>query len=220
MVSQYFHTLLAQPEQMDALWAEGWRHFGTFFFRYATNTWQGKRCTVLPLRIDIPAFSLSQSQKRILKRNADLRVIIRETFIDEEKEALFDQHKNRFSHNVPENIYSFLSPVPDSVPCLNREICVFEGDKLLAVSFLDLGETATSAVYAMFDLAESKRSLGIFLILVGIRFSQENGFRYYYPGYAYREPSFYDYKKRFSGLEYYDWKKGWKPFKSGLRTED
>ena len=83
----------------------------------------------------------------------------------------------------------------------------------MAVTFLDLGENATSAVYAIFDPAEAKRSLGILMMLHSIRLSRERGYRYYYPGYAYREPFNYDYKKRFAGLEYLDWEFGWKPYR-------
>ena len=71
---------------------------------------------------------------------------------------------------------------------------------------LDVGQTATSAVYAMFDPAHSRRSLGIFTMLEAIRYSRERGRRHYYPGYACVEPSVYDYKKNFAGLEHYDWR--------------
>ena len=84
--------------------------------------------------------------------------------------------------------------------------------KLLGVTFLDLGERATSAVYAIFDPAETRRSLGILMMLHSIEFTREQGYRYYYPGYAYHEPFSYDYKKRFIGLEYLDWTEGWKPY--------
>ena len=98
------------------------------------------------------------------------------------------------------------------VPCRNQEICVYEGARLLAASFLDLGEAATSAVYAIFEPEEHKRSLGIFTMLRAIEHSRALGCRYYYPGYAYREPSVYDYKKNFAALEYLAWGEGWKSF--------
>jgi arginine-tRNA-protein transferase len=90
---------------------------------------------------------------------------------------------------------------------------------LIGVTYLDIGQTATSAVYAMFDPAEAKRSLGILMMLRSIVFSRERGYRYYYPGYAYREPSAYDYKKRFMGLEYLDWTAGWKPYVTRVDSE-
>ena len=36
---------------------------------------------------------------------------------------------------------------------------------------------------------------------------------YYYEGYAYEGESFYDYKKRFSGLECFDWSGHWEEFR-------
>jgi arginine-tRNA-protein transferase len=211
-INEYFVRARATPEQMDSLWALGWRHFGNFFFRYsASYTTEGFR-TVTPLRVELSKFAPSRSQKRAMGRNRKLRVIIRDTFIDEVKEGLFYRHRERFKENVPDSIYDFLSEDPAVEPCRNQEICVYGGDRLLAASFLDIGGQSTSAVYAMFEPSESKRSLGVFTMLEAIRYSRELGCKYYYPGYAYRQPSFYDYKKNFAGSEYYDWKEGWKPF--------
>ena len=209
---QSFLCTDATPAAMDQYWAEGWRHFGIFFFRYLTALHGGKRFTVLPLRIDLERFVLTRSQKRVLAKNEDTRILMRPTSVDEEKAALFLRHRRRFKDNVPSSLKDFLSPYPASAPCLNLELCVYAGPELLGVTFLDVGYTATSAVYAIFDPAEAKRSLGILMMLRSIEFSRQQGYRYYYPGYAYQEPFIYDYKKRFIGLEYLDWKTGWKAF--------
>ncbi len=212
LIDEYFLRDHATPEQMDWLWAQGWRHFGTYFFRYSVSShWGGVR-HVLPLRVDLEKFSPSRSQKRVIAKNRDLRVVIRDSFIDDAKEDLFYSHSERFNDNIPDSIYSFLSDEPATSPCANREICLYDGDRLLASSFLDIGKISTSAVYAMFDPDESWRSLGIFTMVEAIRYSRELGCRYYYPGYAYREPSIYDYKKNFTGLECFDWNDGWQPF--------
>jgi arginine-tRNA-protein transferase len=212
---EHFLCLRASPGKMDELWAEGWRHFGIIFVRYRTSIHGGKRFTVLPLRVDLERFTLSRSQKRVLAKNRDLEVILRPSSLDKAKEKLFDKHRNRFDENVPDSLFNFLSPNPAEVPCPNLELCIYRRKKLLGVTFLDIGETATSAVYAIFDPEESKRSLGILMMLHSIHFSREQGRRYYYPGYAYREPFAYDYKKRFSGLECLDWGAGWQPCVNG-----
>ena len=209
---EHFICLRASPSKMDQLWAQGWRHFGIIFARYRTSEHKGELFTVLPLRVDLARFSLSRSQKRVVAKNHDTRVIIRPASVDAEKAALFEKHRLRFDENVPTSLFNFLSPNPAEVPCPNLELCVYLGEKLLAVTFLDIGATATSGVYAIFDPAHSSRSLGVLMMLYSIQFSRQNGYRYYYPGYAYREPFTYDYKKRFSGLEELDWNKGWKPY--------
>lgn len=209
---QSFLCLSVEPAEMDRLWAAGWRHFGIFFFQYRHSRHGKVDFNVLPLRVNLQRFALSRSQKRVLKKNQNIRIITGAAAIDETKEALFNKHRRRFTENVPSSLHDFLSPIPDSVPCANLEICVYDGEKLIGVTFLDLGEKSTSAVYAIFDPAEAKRSLGILMMLHSIRFSRERGYRFYYPGYAYREPFTYDYKKRFSGLEYLDWGSGWKAY--------
>ena len=214
MINDVFVARRVGAGDMDLLWAAGWRHFGVYFFRYSIAEHGGAPCHVLPLRLEVATFVPSRSQRRVVKRNRDLQVVIRDTVIDPAKEALFDRHRKRFTDNVPDSLDDFLSPRPASVPCRNQEICVYRADMLLAVSFLDIGETATSAVYAAFEPSEHKRSLGILTMLSAIEYSRALGSRYYYPGYAYREPSMYDYKKRFSALEYLDWGAGWKPYQA------
>jgi arginine-tRNA-protein transferase len=207
----YFISHRRSPEEMDALWADGWRHFGALFFRYRRAEIGGRGCTVLPLRVELRRFAPSRSQRRVLARNRDLAVRLRASFVDEEKLDLFERHRRRFTNNVPESLYDFLSYEPSSVPCPAVEVCAYAGERLLAASFLDVGRRATSAVYAMFDPEESRRSLGIFTMLMAINFSRERGCLYYYPGYACRESSVYDYKKNFAGLECYDWRGRWHP---------
>ena len=206
-----FSCAYATPEQMDRLWEQGWRHFGTYFFRYRLAFHETGIFRVMPLRLNLHHFTLSRSQKRILAKNRDVRLVIRDTAITTEKEELFFHHRQRFTEHVPSSLFDFFTGRPASVPCRNREICVYQEDELIAASFLDIGKRSTSAVYAMFHLSHAKRSLGIFTMLEAIRYSHDLGCRYYYPGYAYEEPSFYDYKKNFTGLEALDWRRGWQP---------
>lgn len=205
VIDEYFFADEATPEQMDYLWADGWRHFGMFFFRYSTLQKRDGIFHVSPLRLSLEKFTLSTSQKRVIKKNQDLRVEIRDAEIDDEKAALFDRHKVRFSENIPDSIFDFFSSQPSSIPCQTKEICLFREEQMIAASFLDLGALASSSVYSIFEPTETKRGLGIYLILLSIAYSQELGKQFYYPGYAYLEPSHYDYKKRFAGLEQFDW---------------
>ena len=160
--------------------ADGWRIRDAVFATGGVLT-AGAR-SVMPLRVELERFTPSRSQKRVLARNGDAEISIGETFINREKRALFARHKRRFQEALPDSLSDFLSHAPASVPCRNVEICVYLGGRLAAASFLDVGESATSAVYAMFDPEESKRSLGIFTMLVAIRYSLTLGCRHYCPG--------------------------------------
>ena len=211
-INEYFFAKEVKPEIIDTFWAEGWRHFGEYFFRYSLGYYEFQIRQVIPLRIRLADFTFSKNQRRNLKKNQDLKIIIRPIAITDEKIALFERHKQRFNHGVPQSIYDFLSPAPASVPCKALEFCVYENENLLAVSFLAIGETAVSSIYAMFEPTETKRGLGIFTMLLEIDFAIKTEKTFYYQGYCYQGNSFYDYKKRFSALEKFDWLGNWKKF--------
>lgn len=208
-INEYFEIEQVSPQHMDMLWAMGWRHFGGFFFRYERLVTKHGIRTVMPLRIELSKFSLSKSQKRILKKNSDLTTLIQDAVIDQPKKEIFQRHKTRFTENIPDSLHTFLGYQPAHIPCHTQEVCLFYKDQLLAASFLDLGQAAASSIYAIYEPTEAKRSLGIYLILLSIDYAIKLGKEYYYPGYAYKEPSHYDYKKKFIGLEYYNWQDSW-----------
>ncbi len=211
---EYFLCWRADAGRMDALWAEGWRHFGPIFFRYRRWRHGGRSLTVTPLRMELSRFGPSRSQRRVLARNRDLRVEVGPTALDAETRAMFEAHRRRFRADVPDSLHDFLSHEPSEVPCRNETIRVHAGRRLVAAHFLDVGRSATSSVYSMFDPAESRRSLGVYTILLAVERSRRLGCLHYYPGYACREPSPYDYKKNFDGLEEYDWRGRWLPLAS------
>jgi arginine-tRNA-protein transferase len=196
----------ATPAEMDQLWAAGWRHFGTEFFRYARAYYDEREVCVQLLRIDLQKFLPSRSQRRVLKRSTDVRVEFGPAKIDAEREQIFASHRSRFKENRPNSLRDFLSSSPSQVPCAAKECRLFLHDRLFAVGYFDVGHEAVSAVYSMFDPAESRQSPGIQLILEEIGWATEHEFRYFYLGYCYDQPSFYDYKKNFAGTEYLDWR--------------
>jgi len=211
-IEEFAFLLSTRPADMDALWEQGWRHFGPMFFRYSHTLSGNEVRHVIPLRVDLKQFSLSKSQRRVLRRIADLRLQISPSEIDEEREELFHQHKQRFTENVPESLEVFLGPSPHGIPCANSEVALFDGRQLVAASYLDLGACSVSSIYGFFHPDHAWRSPGIVTMLLEIQYAQQSGYRYYYPGYVFREPSHYDYKKQFAGLETYDWAGDWLPF--------
>jgi arginine-tRNA-protein transferase len=202
----------ASPGLMDRLWADGWRHFGDYFFRYSRMVVEdGSHQTIQPLRIPLVDFTTSKSQRRIWKRNSDVAISIVPAVVDDEHEALFLKHRERFVTNVPESLRVFIpSPVPDRLPCSCVSVEVRLAGKLLAVSYLDVDIKGVSSVYAIFDPAEQRRGLGTLTLLEEIRWAQSQGKRWHYPGYATAEPSGYDYKKTFRPTEYFDWHGTWR----------
>ncbi|MEZ5385924.1 MAG: GNAT family N-acetyltransferase [Prosthecobacter sp.] len=199
-------------EIMDQLWAMGWRHFGTYFFRYSTQFLEGGIAqTIMPLRIDLEACTFSKSQRRVLKKNTDLRSEVTPAQLDDVTQAIFQSHRQRFRSNVPDSLETFVGPDPGGGPCECRMIRVYDDTRLVAASFLDFGQHAASSVYAVFEPEYAVRSLGIYTLLLEVEHCRQAGLRWLYPGYATHESSAYDYKKQFRGTAALDWSTGeWK----------
>jgi arginine-tRNA-protein transferase len=210
VTDEHFVSWQQTPEQMDALWEAGWRHFGPIFYRYQQCLTSAGLRNVQPLRIDAQNLRLSKSQRRILRRNADVELRVRPAELLEDRQRLFDLHKLRFKENVPNSLEDFLGPAPQAGPCLTVEVGAFVRDRLIAASYLDVGSSAVSSIYAFFDPEESRRSLGNATLIWEILLARRTAKRWHYPGYAYVEPSSYDYKKLFAPMEAFDWKR-WKP---------
>ena len=202
---------------MDQLWAAGWRHFGSLFFRYSEH----QDDVIQPLRVDLRTFQLSKSQRRVLRKNADLHCTFEPAERSPESDALFQRHKSRFTDNIPDSLDNFLSDDPAHLPSPCLQCRVNLGKEVVALSFLDLGQHSTSSVYAMFEPRHSRRSLGLFTLLQEIAFSQARGDRWFYPGYATQGKSAYDYKKQLSALQFLNWETGdWEALPDSTLTAD
>ncbi len=203
-LDESFVSYRVTAEELDKLLAKGWRHFGIYFFRYAKAFSDGNVYNVIPLRIRLEKFSLSKSLRRIIKRNKDLNHTISPAVIDNKKINLFEIHKSRFKRDQPKSIYTFINQ-PPTFPYPVMELSIFKDEELIAVSFFEMAKESLSSIYAMFNPRESSRSLGIYTMLLEIDLAISSNKKYYYQGYAYKESSFYDYKKRFRGTEMFDW---------------
>lgn len=211
-MNEQFHELKVEPERLDSLLENGWRHFGEYFFRHDYDFYKNETIPVIPVRIRLKNFAFSKSQRRLLRKNQDLQTFIRRIRIDPQTKEIFERHRWRFEDRIPNSIYEFISYNPSKIPCEALEVAVYKDEKLLAKSFFDVGKESISSTYAIFAPEEKKRGLGILTMLLEIDFAIQNAKKFYYPGYVHEISSFYDYKKRFRNLEKFDWKNEWKPW--------
>ena len=214
-IYEEFEAPRVAPVRMDQLWEQGWRHFGSRFVRYSRTEWNGRAQIVRPLRVVLDDFEPTKSHRRVLRRNKDLFVKVQPVALDAERARMFNRHKRRFSQHIPLNLQTFLGEHPEDGPCETLEIGVYQDARLVAASYLDLGQRAVSTQYGIFDPSESKRSLGILTMLEEIAYAKARGCHYYYVGYVYRDPSELDYKKQFRGMEWYDWRGQWRRLPKG-----
>jgi len=212
-IDESFSSESLTHQQMDAYWREGWLRFGTTFSRHSYFFYEGQTWTIQPLRVRLGEFVPSKSQRRTLRKNTDLTVRLGPAKLDDARCRLFNNHKRRFPDPNPDTLEGFIGASPANCPCETVEIVAYEDQKLIAASYLDMGKESASSIHASYDLAHLRRRLGIYTMLWEMAYARERGCVYYYPGFAFHEPSSMDYKKQFPAMEWYDWRGHWLPFR-------
>ncbi len=179
-------------KSIDAVLEKGYRHFGKYFFRPVCDFCH--RC--LPIRIPVVSYHFSRNAKRLLKRNSCFSVYLVDTpEASLEKYELYKKHKKRFSGENNENeSYSIFRDSFFHNFSFSKTLEIRDGDKLIAVTHLDVGLRAVSAVYCYYDTDYLSNSLGKFSIYKGIAFTKESGKEYYYLGYYIMENRHMSYK--------------------------
>jgi leucyl-tRNA---protein transferase len=204
-----FHDIIETDNMAALRWqgllAQGWDRVGTEFFRVRFMNPGGlfflPMYERMPLRYALANFEFSKSQRKIARINADLRVVYAPARITPEKEDLFNRWSwNRF--NQQQTIKTWIgteNPVP------MREVRVYKGKKLIACSFFDNTTQAQYSTIGFFDPEESHRSLGTFTMMLEIMHGIAKNKVFHYPGHAFMQEYMYEYKKRFSNAQCFDW---------------
>lgn len=179
--------------------AQGFRRAGGHLYR--PRCARCRACT--PCRVPVAGFEPDRSQRRCMKRNADLDIIESPPGFTEERFALYRRylhHRHRgggMDDPDIEEFEQFLS-APWS-PTLFLEMRL--RGRLLGVAVTDVCVSGLSAVYTFFDPDESPRSLGTFGILKQIEQARNRGLGYLYLGYWIENHPKMDYKRRYRPLE-------------------
>ena len=156
------------------------------------------------IRLRLKGYEFRKSLRKVWNKNQCFKTVIRKAFISPTKEELYQKFITRFDSYISPTLLESLQEGGDSTIYDTYEAAVYEGKKLVAVSFFDLGETSMASIMGVFDPAYSKYGLGFYTMLAEISYGKEKGFSYYYPGYIIPGYPKFDYKLRIGKVEYYD----------------
>jgi arginine-tRNA-protein transferase len=167
-------------EEFDQSLAEGDRRVGRMLYR--TDCPACSACE--PIRIPVEGFRPTRSQKRVWKRNRDVSVETGPATFSEEKLALYNRHKAERGLARNETAMTRFGYEGWFVHSCTRtvEMRYRVDGRLIAVGILDMGQQDTSSVYFFFDPDESRRSLGVFSVMVEVAWLRSQGGRYHYLG--------------------------------------
>lgn len=163
-------------------------------------------------RINIKQFIFSKSNKRNLRINNDLSLVVNKDY-NEKRFNLFKyycrvRHTNGGMKSMTEN--EFISFFHKSTNETKIFDLIDKDEKLYGSILLDILNDGYSAVYSFFNPDLNKRGLGKNLILKTIENMKHNQGNYLYIGYWVKESENMSYKSSFNNIEYF--KEGnWSP---------
>jgi len=168
-------------------------------------------CTAcLSARIRVADFTHSRSQRRILKRNADLRRTATSPWATEEQYALFRRYldlRHADGGMADMDIFEFAAMIEET-PVKSRVIEYRESAAtpgsvraLIATCLTDVLDDGLSMVYSFYEPDRIKSSLGTYLILDHIEIARRIGLPYVYLGYWVPGSHKMGYKANFTALE-------------------
>lgn len=192
------------PSDLDLYLEKGWFRLGKNLFTTSFLTFQETLFDAFWLRIALDSFEPSRSQKEILKKTSAFRVEEGVFEWTEEKEALFQKYREGVSFQPAPHLEGV---VPETGNLFDsREICLYDGDRLIACGVFDLGETAAEGIISFFDPEYRRLSPGKALMLRKMLFCKEKGLTWFYPGYVVPGYPRFDYKLDVSRehSEYFD----------------
>lgn len=200
------------PTLNDSLSKQGFRRSQNVLYRPSCAD-----CSAcLSARIRVADFKPSKTQRRVVKRNADLERRARTPWASEDQYELFRRyldHRHADGGMADMDVFEFAAMIEET-PIKSRVIEYSErgsdqapGDEptgpLRAVCLTDVLDDGLSMVYSFFEPDRQSSSLGTFMILDHIQIAREAGLPYIYLGYWVPGSPKMDYKAKFSGLEVY-----------------
>lgn len=208
-IADYEFMFKLSPKKLDRLLSMGYFRNANIMFQSQVICIDGILDDVYNVRIDLSDHSFSKSIRKIARKNTSrFQYIIRKALLEEDKERLFQAHKGRFKGILYKSLEQML--FGDSPIRLfdTHEISIYDGDRLVAFSFFDVGNDSIASILGVFDAEYSAYSLGIYTMYLEVCWAKERDFKFYYPGYILRYNKMFDYKLRVGDFQFYNWNNG------------
>ncbi len=200
-------TLFVDPRQevdqtlYSNLSVLGFRRSGNHLYRPHC----GSCDACIPARIPVREFSPNRTQRRALRRNADLEVELTEDIRDQSAFDLYRRYiecRHADGDMYPPDREQYQSFLDNAWEC-TRYYRFYAAGKLIAIAVVDELLDGLSAIYTFFDPDLDARSLGRYAILWQVQRAREQELDYLYLGYWIRGCKKMAYKSEYRPLEIY-----------------
>ncbi len=205
MYTQLHTPIFIQPEELDDYLEKGWFRMGQMIFTCHILCFNNDVYSTIWMRLDLENFAFKRRMRKILNRNNRLfRVEIGDPIFEGDRQALYQKHKKRFEGYIPGTLRESLFGLEEDNIYYTREIAVYDQDRLIAISYFDIGANSMASIMGLFDPDYEKYSLGMYTMIKEVEYGIDHNLKYYYPGYVVPGYKKFDYKLRIGEMDFYD----------------
>jgi arginyl-tRNA--protein-N-Asp/Glu arginylyltransferase len=185
------------PEVYHAFMDAGFRRSGRLIYQPICG---GCRACV-PIRLAVDQFVPSKSQRRRMRKNAEISIAIESPRPTDEKYGLYCRYLHQWHGDPPHSREAFEQFLYDS-PVRTIEFTYRDrSGELLAVGICDVCAASLSSVYFYFEPSRASLGLGTYGVLQEIEYARSLGIPHYYLGYWVRGCRSMQYKTDFMPAE-------------------
>lgn len=201
----YRYVMHSNSEFNSTVIQRGWRRFGNYYFYPICNGCNECKS----LRIDVKNFKPSKSQRKVINRNKNTKIVIQKPTVTNEHIALYNKYHRwkaikdgwkyktitpqEYFENFAEGAYDF-----------GKEVLYYVDEKLVGVDLIDIIEDGISSIYFFYDPDYARLSLGTFSLIKQIEIAKILTKEWIYLGYWADGCKAFEYKENFKPLEILD----------------
>ena len=166
---------------------------------------EGLLSTAVWLRLPLHGYKFSKSLRYLLNRNGrKFSIEIKPYQHSTEHEVLYQLYKSNFKGRLSNSLYESLGLDRDITIFTSWQVEIRDEGRLIGLNIFDKGFKALQGICIVFDHGYAKYSIGLYSMLLVVRYAQECGLDYFYPGYIAPGRPVFEYKLRTKGTEFYD----------------
>jgi arginine-tRNA-protein transferase len=219
MIAEHYYPESFSTDELDEYLVKGWFRGGVLMSRLEFLCFEESLQTVINVRLPLKNHVFKKRQRRISKKvTSQFQVKIQPFQYCTQKDILYQNHKDRFKGFLHHNLHHYLNGEEGGIMGSDifdtHEVCVYDGEKLIAFSLFDLGNKSIASILGVFHEDYAAYSLGKFTMLQEIEFGQKKGFDYYYPGYVLHNTPLFNYKLELGKMEFCNNQKEWQSFEA------
>ncbi len=191
-------------KKLDELLALGYFRSGKNMFHCPVTFLDGQANTTIRTRLNLKDHKFGKSVRKLLRQNQLKFVHKFEPFnLDEELLDLYNIYKEEcFKGDLSGELEDWLTG-SENKEIYESEICkIFHEDKLVAASFIDIGNNSIASIMGIYAPEYKKYSLGVYSMLLEVEYAKQKGKAFYYAGYLLSQSKRFEYKKKVGPLEF------------------